>query len=140
MAVSFPRIRLFEEDGTTLVYEFEFVTNIEDNQDPANFIEHQALRGQGSIISEGSDSAWNLPMDFVLQGDDYEDITSQIDTLKSAVVKFTKYILKVEKTSGGATQDYKIMRLESFLFPLGNRRKRVNIQRVQSIFRVDCWA
>lgn len=137
---NFPRFRLYSSDGLTLIYEFDFVVNIADNQDPADFVEHAGLRGQGSIIIPGSDSSWDLPLSFLLQGDDYEDLTAQIDTLVTTVDKFTKYILKVDTTTGGGTKDYKVMRLLPFTFPIPNNgKKRINIQRVEMTFRVGTW-
>jgi len=138
---TFPRFRLFDETGLILIYEFDFVTNIGDNQDPADFVEHAGLRGQGSIIIEGSDSAWDLPMSFILRGDDYEAVTAEIQTLTTTIEKFTKYILKVDTTTGGGTKDYKLMRLFPFSFPIPlDGKKRINIQRVEATFRVDTWA
>jgi len=139
MAGTFPRFRLFDITGTILIYEFEFVTDILDNQDPSDFVEHQGLRGQGSIIVPGSDSAWDLNISFILQGNDYEEVTAEIDILKASIVKFVKYILKVDKTTGGVTQDYKVMRLQSFDFPLPDTNKRTRIQRVNAVFRVETW-
>jgi len=37
------------------------------------------------------------------------------------------------------TKDYKIKRLQSFDFPLNSRKKRVNFQNVNAIFRVLSW-
>ena len=136
---TFPRIKLFLPDAVTLVYEFNNVTNIIDNQDPADFVEHAGLRGQGSIIIPGSDSAWDLTLSFILQGADYEAVTAEIDTLISSITKFTKYILKVETTVGGGTKDYRVMRLQSFTFPLPTTNKRVRNQRVEATFRVLTW-
>lgn len=140
MAGSFPRFRLYESDGVTPVYEFENVTDINDFQDPSTFIEHVSLRGQGSIISEGSNEPWDLNLTFILQGNDYEDLASQINSLVSTVTKFTKFVFKVELTSGGSTKDHKVMRLTSFQFPLNNRKKRVNFQTAQLTLRVDSWS
>lgn len=138
---TFPRFRLYLSDGSTLIYEFDAVTNIADNQDPADFVEHAGLRGQGSIIIEGSNSAWNLTMSFILRGDDYEDVTAEIQTLITTIEKFTKYILKVDITTGGGTKDYKLMRLLPFSFPLPvDGKKRINIQRVEATFRVETFA
>ncbi len=139
MATGFPRFRLYQSNGTTLVYEFEYVLDIEDWKDPFTFIEHTSLRGQGSIISEGSDEAWDLPLSFMLIDDDYDGLTAKIESLLSTIVKNTKYVLRVDKTPS-TTKDYKVKRLESFSFPLNNKKKRVNFQTVNVIFRVDCWA
>lgn len=139
MAGTFPRFRLYQSNGTTLVYEFDCTTEINDFQDPATFSEHTSLRGQGSIISEGSDAPWDLNISFMLTDDDYEGLVAQIDSLLTTVAKNTKYVLRVDLTSS-TTKDYKVKRLQSFNFPLNNRKKRVNFQTVNAIFRVSSWA
>jgi len=136
---SFPHFKLYQSNGTTLVYEFDCVTEIDDFQDPTTYSEHSSLRGQGSIISEGSDSPWDLNITFVLTDDDYEGLVTQINSLLTTIVKNTKYILRVDLTAS-TTKDYKIKRLQSFDFPLNRNKKRVNFQNVNAIFRVDCWA
>lgn len=139
MPGSFPRFRLYQSDGTTPVYEFECVTDINDFQDPFNFIEHTSLRGQGSIISEGSTSPWDLNLTFILTGEDYEDLVDQIDDLLTTIIKNTKYVLRVDLTPS-TNKVYKVKRLESFDFPLNNNKKRVNFQTVNLTLRVDAWA
>ena len=142
---SFPRYRIYDSTGTSLIYDFECVTNSDDFKDPCNFVEHQSLRGIGSIIIEGSQSAWDLPIDFVLIGtgstdaEKYESLVSQMQSLQTTIEKFTKYIFKIELTQGGSTLDYKVKRIESFTFPLDSNTKRVNIQRVNLVLRVNSW-
>jgi len=136
---NFPRFRLYESDGTTLIYEFENTIDIEDFQDPARFIEHKSLRARGSIVSEGGDDSWTLPLSFIIKDVDYENLVAQINTLPSTIQKFTKYILKVDLTIS-TTKDYKVMRVNSIEFPLINRQKRVKFQTVNINFLVDCWA
>ena len=139
MASGFPRLKLYQSDGTTLVYEFENVTDINDFQDPIRFSEHTSLRGQGSIISEGSQAPWDLNLTFILQGIDYEDLVAQMASILTTIVKNTKYVLRVDLTAS-TTKDYKVKRLQSFNFPLDNRKKRVNFQIAQIILRTDSWA
>ncbi len=138
MASGFPRFKLFQNDGTTLVYEFERVTETNDFQDPVTFSEHLSLRGQGSIISEGSISPWDLNLTFVLQGDDYEDLVAQMNSLLTTIETNTEYILKIDLTSS-TTKNYNVKRLQSFAFPLNNGKKRVNFQTSNIILRVDSW-
>ena len=138
MASGFPRFKLFQNDGTTLVYEFERVTETNDFQDPVTFSEHLSLRGQGSIISEGSISPWDLNLTFVLQGDDYEDLVAQMNSLLTTIETNTEYILKIDLTSS-TTKNYNVKRLQSFSFPLNNGKKRVNFQTSNIILRVDSW-
>lgn len=139
MAGTFPRFRLYENDGTTLVYEFEKVTEINDFQDPKTFSEHISLRGQGSIISEGSQAPWDLNLTFVLIDSDYENLVAQIDALLTTMEFDTQYVLKVDLTTS-TTKDYKVKRLQSFTFPLVNAMKRVTYQTVNSVWRVNSWA
>jgi hypothetical protein len=139
MPAGFPRFRLYESNGTTLVYEFVYVTDINDFQDPADFVEHTSLRGQGSIIVEGSNQPWDLNLSFVLIDEDYEALVAQLNALPSTIDKFTKYILKVDLTPS-STKNYKVMRLQSLQFPLNNNKKRVNFQTAQIVLRVDTWA
>lgn len=137
---NYPSIKLYASNGVTLIYNFQYVREINDWQDPANFTLHESLRGQGSHVSEGSNNTWELNLNFILQGEDYEDLVAQMESLQSSIAKFTKYILKVEKVIGGATKDYKVMRVNSFEFPLDRRKKRVNLQTVLVTFLVDTWS
>jgi hypothetical protein len=139
MAGTFPRFRLYQNNGTTLVYEFEKVTDINDFQDPFTFVEHTSLRGQGSIISEGSNAPWDMNLTFILIDEDYEGLVAQINALTTTIVKNTQYVLKVDLTNS-TTKDYKVKRLESFVFPLDRRKKRVTLQTVNLVLRVDSWA
>lgn len=139
MPGTFPRFRLYDSTGVTVIYEFDCVTDINDFQDPINYVEHSSLRGQGSIISEGSQEPWDLNLTFVLRDEDYEGLVAQIDSLLTTIIKNTKYVLKVDLTSS-TTKSYKVKRLQSFEFPLNNNKKRVTFQTVNIIFRVDAWA
>lgn len=139
MAGTFPRFRLYQSDGSTLVYNFENTISINDFQDPSTFVEHTSLRGQGSIITEGTNEPWDLNLEFVIISTDYETLVALINALPTTIAKFTKYILKVELTSGGSTKDYKVMRLNSITFPLVNAKKRVTFQTTNIQLRVDTW-
>lgn len=137
---TFPRFRLYESDGSTLVYEFEKVLDINDFQDPSTFTEHTSLRGEGSIISIGSNEPWDLTLAFLLIEEDYEALVAEMQNVIDSIDKFTKYILKVDTTTGGSTKDYKVKRLTSIAWPNTSRKKRVDFQRGQITFRVDSWA
>lgn len=139
MAGSFPRFRLYEDDGVTLVYEFDNVLDINDFQDPVKFVEHESLRGQGSIIIEGSDAAWDLNLTFLLIGTDYEDLVDQMQTVQSNIANFTRYILKVDLTNA-TTKDYNVMRVNTLQWPLDRARKRTRLQTGNITFRVLTWA
>lgn len=134
-----PSFKLYASNGSTLVYTFTYVQNINDFQDPTHFVEHESLRGQGSIVVPGSDSAYDMSLEFILKGTDYTDLCSKIDTLNTTVTKFTKFILKVD-TSISTTKDYKVTRLQPIVYPIGTDNKRVKLQRVEMSLRVNSWA
>lgn len=139
MPSGYPFFKLYQSNGTSLVYTFENTLSIDDFQDPFTFSEHTSLRGQGSIISEGSDAPWDMNISFMLTGDDYDDLVSQMNSLLTTIAKNTKYVLRVDLTPS-TTKIYKVKRLQSFAFPLENRKKRVNFQTTNLILRVLSWA
>lgn len=141
MASTFPRYRLYASDGVTLIYDFENV--LDDGgifQDPSSFTEHTSLRGQGSIIIPGSDQPSDITLNFLLIGANYEELVDKMLDARDAIVKFTRYILKVELTSGGATENLKVMRLQPIQWPNQRRRKRVTLQDGIITLRVLTWA
>lgn len=141
MAGTFPRFRLYDSTGVALIYEFENVVDWGDSPflDPSIDVEHTSLRGQGSIVSEGSDSAWDFQLQFVLIDEDYEALVAIMNALPSTIAKNTKYVLKVDLTSS-TTKDLKVKRLGAnpIRFPSGTRRKKVvTIADGFITFRVD---
>ncbi len=141
MASGFPRFKLFENDGTTLVYEFENVINWDNSpfQDPQTFSEHNSLRGQGGIISEGSQAPFDFPLNFILTGDDYEALVAQMNALPTTIDFNTQYVLRIDLTVS-TTKPLKVKRLSSINFPLTSNKKVVNFQEGIITFRVDVWA
>ena len=102
-------------------------------------MEHESLRGIGSIVVPGSEAAWDMNIRFVLQGTDYEDLVDQIYDVQTTIVKFTKYVLKVD-TSISTTKNYNVMRLLTINFPIeDSSNKRVTLQRVELTLRVNSW-
>lgn len=143
MAGSFPRFRLFEDDGVTLVYEFEQVTDWSPDpfQDPKTSVIHRSLRGQGGISSPGSPRDWEFTLTFRLSGDGYEDLVSQMQSVINSIDIDTKYILKIDLTTGGSSKDLKVKRLTPIDFPITNdKSKVVTSQQGNITFAVDLWA
>lgn len=139
MAGTFPRYRLYASNGSTLIYEFDYVQ--EDNgafTDPSSFIEYQSLRGQGSIISEGSEESFDINLNFVLKGTDYADLVSQMNTLISTVDKFTAYILKIDLTNS-TTQSYNVKRILPIQWVKSFQKNRVNLQKGIITLRSGSW-
>lgn len=140
MAGTFPRYRLYESDGTTLVYEFVYV--LDDNgvfSDPQDSVEIGGLRGQGSIIIPGSQEPFDITLTFLLKGTDYADLVSQMASVISSIDQFTRYVLKVD-ISLSTTQDYNVQRIKTIQWPLDFNQKRVNLQKGIITFRSETWS
>ena len=140
---TFPRFRLHQSDGTTLVFEFETVLDWGNSPfvDAITFTEHTSLRGQGSIISEGSTAPFDFPLQFLLTGDDYKDLVGQMNSLSSTILNNVKYVLRIDLDEVGTTKDLKVKRLSPILFPITNEKKKViTFQEGNITFRVDSWA
>lgn len=140
---TFPRFRLFQSDGTTLVFEFESVLNWGDSPfvDAITFAEHTSLRGQGSIISEGSTAPFDFSLQFLLTGIDYKDLAGQMNSLPSTILNNVKYVLRIDLDEVATTKDLKVKRLSPILFPVTNENKKViTFQEGNIIFKVDAWA
>lgn len=137
----FPRFRLYASNGVTLIYEFDNVLDWGDSpfQDPTSYVEHTSLRGQGSIISEGSEQAWDFILEFYLSASDYEELVALMKNVKDTILFNTKYILKIDLTSG-TTQDLKVKRLTPIQYPITKDKKVVTSQNGVITFRVDAWA
>lgn len=138
-----PFYRLYASDGVTLIYDFDLVTDDDNGSpflSPTSFVEYNSLRGQGSIISEGSLEPFDITLTFILTGDDYEDLAAQINALNTTIAFNTPYILKVELVIGGSTKNIKVKRLQDFSFPLDRARKRTRFQTVQIVLRALSWS
>lgn len=138
---TFPRFKLFQNDGTTLVFEFDLVTDWGDSPflDPQTFTEHNSLRGQGGIISEGSQAPFDFPLEFLLLGNDYEDLVAQMNALPNTIAFNTQYVLRIDLTPS-TTKPLNVKRLSSILFPITSSKKVVTHQTGNIIFRVNVWA
>ena len=133
-----PTYKLYASNGVTLVYTFPLVQNINEEQDPTDFVEVDGLRGVGSIIIPGSESSFDLSLDFVLRGDDYEDVMSDFDTLQSTIVKFTPYVLKVGRTST-TTKDFNVKRIQPISINNTVEGRRVRTLKCTCTFLALAW-
>lgn len=142
MSSTFPQFKIYESNGVTLVYTFDAVTNWEPNPffDPETFVEHTSLRGQGSIVSAGSSSAWDFSLTFRLSDENYEALIAKMQNVVDTIVFNTKYILKIDLTTGGSTKDLKIKRLQPIEYPIENNNKVVTSQSGTISFRVNSWS
>ena len=97
------------------------------------------MRGQGGIVSEGSQASYDFTLNFLLTGDDYDALVAQMKGLLTTIAKNTKYVLRIDLTSS-TTHDMKVMRLESIRYPLTSKKKVVNFQEGVITFKTDVWS
>ncbi len=131
-----PTYVVWNETESAEIYTISFVQTDNSPQDPGKFVELNSFRGQGSIVVDGGNAApWDLILDFVLQGTDYEDLIAKMDAVENTILKNTKYVLKIDRTSS-TTKDYKIKRIESISW---REDRRTTIQHGTIIFKVNSW-
>jgi hypothetical protein len=135
MPTFIPRFKLYASDGVTLIYTFLAVqsTNAPQSNKRTSVIE--GLRGNGCIVIQGSEPAWDLVIRGVLVASDYEAITTLIDALESAVSLGTKFILTFDKSP---TQAYSwhVMRITPINY---SDNLRTCDQEYEVIFKTNSW-
>jgi hypothetical protein len=128
--------RLYDYTGLTPIYTFPIVFSANYPHTEKQLIEHTSLRGKGSIIVEGGDSAWDITLKGVLKANDYEALTVLIDAMETAVVLNTAYVLKINKTVS-TYYEYKVKRISPIIFDEANIR--TSFIEYQVTFRVNSW-
>jgi len=134
-------LKLYASDGLTLRYTFPLVQYINAPQTIQKFVEIEGIRGNNSIIIDGSTKAWDLNIRGYLRGDNwtYEDVTNAIDALETALEFAQPYYIKLDKVDGGAsTYTYKVKRLQPIVYSEGFRSGR-GVQEYNIILRVNSW-
>lgn len=131
----FPKYRLYASNGSTPVYPFDYILSDNSPINTLRFTEITGFRGQGSIIIGGSTQPWDLELTFFLPGDDYQDLIAKMDSLESAIVLNTSYVLKIDRTPS-TTHNYNVKRLSPIVWENTNR---VRSQKGTISFRVNCW-
>jgi len=130
-----PKYMLYQYDGLTPVCQIANV--VEDNgpQDPIRFTEISGSRGQGSIIVQGANAAWDLKLGFWLIGKNYQDLIAQLDSLQSSIVPNTPYVLKIDRTPTTSVS-YNVKRVTPIAWDMSSR---FYSQKGTILFRVNSW-
>jgi hypothetical protein len=135
MAVKF---QLYAANGTTPVYLFPVVFSANYPHTEKDLIQHNNIRGKGSIIVEGGEVSWDLTLKGVFNAEDYDALMTLVDAMESAIVLNTPYVLKITKKDGVTTQyTYNVKRITQI-----NTQEdslRTNFIEYQLIFRVNSW-
>ena len=113
--MSYPTTKLYADDGFTLVYTFENVIDLPDQDvdNPSN-VEHTSLRSQGSINIAGGDKSYPFKIIGVLTASDYASLRIAMKAMKTAITNNTNFVLKVAN-SATDTDSYNLKRSCSFI-------------------------
>ena len=136
MATFIPTFKLYASDGVTLVYTFEYVTETNWPQDNPLYVEYTNLRASGSILVPGGNGSYDLNLSGFLLADDYPALTTKIFALRDTIVTNTRYVLKIEKSSG-VYDSIKVMRVAPIKL---DSSRRVRLQKYQISFKALSWA
>lgn len=115
-----PQFRLYQSDGTTLIYTFPIVyyTNI-PGQTPTHSIIIEGQRGKGSVVIEGGEESADIIVEgvFMIGTDEgYEELTAKIVALEDAIDFDTPYILRMDKTAS-TYWEYRVKKVEATEYP-----------------------
>ncbi|MFH0805977.1 MAG: hypothetical protein V1901_03830 [Patescibacteria group bacterium] len=133
MSVSFI---LYQSNGSTLIFTFPVVISANYPHSEKRIIEHENLRGKGSIITEGGEIPWTLDLRGVLFAEDYNSLMSLVDSMETTVALNVPYYIKITK-SLTTTWDYKCKRLEPIKYTEDSLR--TNFLEYQVSLRCLSW-
>jgi len=115
-----PSHKIYASNGTSLIYTIEDVIR----RDPVlsvnipNFVEHTTFRSNGSIIIPGGNKPYDITLVARLGADNYTDLMTALNNLKTTIATKTEYYLKID-TSISTTDDIKVMRLQDIVIDTG---------------------
>jgi hypothetical protein len=130
-----PTFTLWNSAGDSLLYTFPVVQVTNAPQSPTKVVEIEGTRGIGSVVIGGGTAPWDLVIEGVLTGDDYEAIVVAMDALKTAVALNTPYLLRIDKTSS-TYYEYHVKRILPIEYP---ENLRTSHQRYRLILRANAW-
>lgn len=130
------KFNLYDSTGLNLEYTFPIVFQANYPHTEKHLIEHENVRGQGSIIIDGGNSAWDITLKGVLIADDYQALIALIDDMESKVILNTPYVLKINKTAS-TYYEYKVKRITPIIFD--ETSLRTKYVEYEVTFRVDTW-
>jgi len=114
---------LYASDGATPVYTFPVVISANYPRSGKKIIEHENVRGKGSITIDGGNESWDLKIVSVLSANGYGALMSLIDSMESSIVLNTPYYLKIESDETGVSEySYKVKRILPIEYPEDNLR------------------
>jgi hypothetical protein len=134
-----PSHKIYQTNGTTLVYNIGQVIRREPAMNLAvpDYIEHENLRGSGSIIIPGGSKAYDMTLYARLGASNYTNLMTALSTLESTIAINTRYILKIDLSST-TTQDLNVMRIQPIV--VDNSRGKLHTFLYYTLtLRINCW-
>ena len=139
MADFTPKFKLYNSGaGGLLRYTFIAVQYTNAPQTSGKHVEIKGQRGIGSIIIDGGTNTWELIIRGILYNegdDDYQSLTADIDSLETAVVYNTPYVLRIEKTAL-TYYEYKVKRVKAIAY---SDSFRTDFQEYEIKLLVNTW-
>lgn len=133
-----PVFALYASNGSSLVYTFTYTQNINEPNDPYDSVQIDGLRGIGSLIIPGSAQSWEMVIDFIIEGTDYEDLMSKVDSINSTIVPFTPYVFKAGRTSS-TSASYNVKRIRPIEQTNTQEGRRMRFAKMRIYLQVNTW-
>ena len=135
-----PKFTIRSADNVTQLYTFPAVQSTNLPQTVRDTITITNQRARGAVIIDGGIKSFEAKLDFVIWSDtlDYEDISSQIDTLETTIPINTPFILRMDKTST-TYYEMRIKRLVPFDYQDVATDQKIGRQKVSATFLTDSW-
>ena len=138
MALWTPTFSLWNDTGASKLYTFKAVNDTNAPQTVKDLVKVTNLRGKGQIVIDGGEKPWTLEIKFVIIGEDYTDVASQVETLENTILLNTPYLFLIDKSISTFYQ-YKIKRTEPFTYTDIPNNLRNTFQKVSAKFDVNSW-
>ena len=138
MSIWTPKFTLWDDTGSTKLYTFTAVNDTNAPQTVKDLVKVKNLRGKGQIVIDGGTAPWQLEIKFVIIGEDYTDVASQIETLENTIQLDTPYLFLMDKSISTYYQ-YNVKRTKPFTYTDLQNNLRNNYQKITAHLDVNSW-
>jgi len=132
-----PRFKIYDSTGMSLLYTFPLVQDHNAPKSPKKSIPVTNFNASTEIILEGGNAPWDWIVEFLITGENYEEIEGALDSLNSTIEVHVPYILRIDKTIS-TYYEYKVKRLQEFDISK-SLRNGDGVVTVVGTFRVGAW-
>ena len=132
-----PKFRIYNSAGDTIIYTFPYVQYTNAPRSVKSVVEIKSQRGKGSIIIDGGEDSHQIIIRFLIDGEDYEEVTEKIVALESAIALNTPYLLRIEKTDS-TYFEWNVKRVDAINYAESLRNGQ-GIQKVSITLLANSW-